>query len=308
MEFVHLPVLLDECIEGLDIRPNGIYVDGTAGGGGHSYEIARRLETGMLIAIDRDPDAIKAAGERLYGLNAKLVRSNYSEVDSVLRELGIDKIDGMLLDLGVSSYQLDNRERGFSYHDDAPLDMRMSREGLSARDVVNSYPLEELCRIIFEYGEEKYARNIASNIVKLRESNPIESTAELAEIVKMSVPQKARRDHNPCRKTFQAIRIEVNNELGSLSEVLDKAFGLLKPGGRLAIITFHSLEDRLVKQRFAGFCQGCTCPPEFPVCVCGKTPRGRLVNKKPIEPSEEEQRINPRSRSAKLRIIEKIKD
>ena len=308
MEFVHLPVLLDECIEGLDIRPNGIYVDGTAGGGGHSYEIARRLETGMLIAIDRDPDAIKAAGERLYGLNAKLVRSNYSEVDSVLRELGIDKIDGMLLDLGVSSYQLDNRERGFSYHDDAPLDMRMSREGLSARDVVNSYPLEELCRIIFEYGEEKYARNIASNIVKLRESNPIESTAELAEIVKMSVPQKARRDHNPCRKTFQAIRIEVNNELGSLSEVLDKAFGLLKPGGRLAIITFHSLEDRLVKQRFAGFCQGCTCPPEFPVCVCGKIPRGRLVNKKPIEPSEEEQRINPRSRSAKLRIIEKIKD
>ncbi len=308
MEFVHLPVLLDECIEGLDIRPNGIYVDGTAGGGGHSYEIARRLETGMLIAIDRDPDAIKAAGERLYGLNAKLVRSNYSEVDSVLRELGIDKIDGMLLDLGVSSYQLDNRERGFSYHDDAPLDMRMSREGLSARDVVNSYPLEELCRIIFEYGEEKYARNIASNIVKLRESNPIESTAELAEIVKMSVPQKARRDHNPCRKTFQAIRIEVNNELGSLSEVLDKAFGLLKPGGRLAIITFHSLEDRLVKQRFAGFCQGCTCPPEFPVCVCGKTPRGRLVNKKPIEPSEEEQRINLRSRSAKLRIIEKIKD
>ena len=308
MEFVHLPVLLDECIEGLDIRPNGIYVDGTAGGGGHSYEIARRLETGMLIAIDRDPDAIKAAGERLYGLNAKLVRSNYSEVDIVLRELGIDKIDGMLLDLGVSSYQLDNRERGFSYHDDAPLDMRMSREGLSARDVVNSYPLEELCRIIFEYGEEKYARNIASNIVKLRESNPIESTAELAEIVKMSVPQKARRDHNPCRKTFQAIRIEVNNELGSLSEVLDKAFGLLKPGGRLAIITFHSLEDRLVKQRFAGFCQGCTCPPEFPVCVCGKIPRGRLVNKKPIEPSEEEQRINPRSRSAKLRIIEKIKD
>ena len=308
MEFNHLPVLLDETIRGLDIKPDGTYVDGTVGGGGHSIEIARRLGTGLLIAIDRDPDAIKAAGERLYGLNAKLVRSNYCEVDSVLRSLGIEKIDGMLLDLGVSSYQLDTRERGFSYHGDAPLDMRMSREGLSARDVVNSYSYEDLSRIIFEYGEERYAKTIASNIVKLRESKPIESTAELAEIIKMSVPQKARRDHNPARKTFQAIRIEVNNELGSLSEALDKAFDLLKVGGRLAVITFHSLEDRLVKQRFASFCQGCTCPPEFPVCVCGKTPRGKLITKKPTEPSEEEQRINPRSRSAKLRIIEKIKD
>ena len=308
MEFKHLPVLLDECIEGLNIRPDGIYVDGTAGGGGHSYEIARRLESGRLIAIDRDPDAIKAAGERLYGLNAKLVRSNYCEVDRVLSTLGIKKIDGMLLDLGVSSYQLDNRERGFSYHDDAPLDMRMSREGISARDVVNGYSYEELRRIIFEYGEEKYSKIIASNIVKLRESKPIESTAELAEIIRSSVPQKARRDRNPCRKTFQAIRIEVNNELGSLSEALDKAFELLNVGGRLVIITFHSLEDRLVKQRFAGFCQGCTCPPEFPVCVCGNTPRGKLIGKKPMEPSEEEQRINPRSRSAKLRIIEKIKE
>ena len=308
MEFKHLPVLLDETIEGLNIKPDGVYVDGTVGGGGHSYEIARRLESGRLIAVDRDPDAIKAAGERLYGLNVKLVRSNYCDIDGVLRALGIEKIDGMILDLGVSSWQLDNRERGFSYHDDAPLDMRMSKEGVSAADIVNGCSYEQLRRIIFEYGEEKYAKNIASNIVKLRESKPIESTAELADIISMSVPQKARRDRNPCRKTFQALRIEVNNELGSLSEALDKAFELLNVGGRLAIITFHSLEDRLVKQRFAGFCQGCTCPPEFPVCVCGKTPRARLINKKPIEPSAEEQRINPRSRSAKLRILEKIKD
>ena len=308
MEFKHLPVLLDECIEGLNIKPDGIYVDGTAGGGGHSLEIAKKLVTGRLISVDRDPDAIKAAGERLFGYNAKLVNSNYCEIDRIARELDITGIDGMLLDLGVSSYQLDNRERGFSYHDDAPLDMRMSREGLSAKDVVNTYSYEELCRILWEYGEEKYFKNIASNIVKLREPKPIESTAELAEIIKSSVPQKVRREKNPCRKTFQAIRIEVNNELGSLSEALDKAFELLNVGGRLVIITFHSLEDRLVKQRFASFCQGCTCPPEFPVCVCGKTPRAKLITKKPIEPSDEEQRINPRSRSAKLRILEKIKD
>ncbi len=291
---------------GLNIDPEGIYIDGTAGGGGHSLEIARRLTTGKLIAIDRDPDAIKAAGERLYGTGAKLVNSNYCEMDRITRELGIEGVNGVLLDLGVSSYQLDNRERGFSYHDDAPLDMRMSKEGISAKDVVNGYSYEELSRIIFEYGEERYAKNIASNIVKLRESKPIESTAELAEIIKESVPQKVRREKNPCRKTFQAIRIEVNNELGSLSEAIDKAFELLLPKGRLCIITFHSLEDRLTKQKFAGFCQGCTCPPEFPVCVCGKKPRGRLITKKPIEPSEEEQRINPRSRSAKLRVIEKI--
>lgn len=299
---------MDETIKGLNIQPDGVYIDGTAGGGGHSLEMAKRLETGKLISIDRDPEAIKAASERLYGYNVRLVNSNYSEIDRIVRELGIEKIDGMLMDLGVSSYQLDNRERGFSYHDDAPLDMRMSREGISAKDVVNSYSYEELSRVIFEYGEERYAKIIASNIVKLRESKPIESTAELAEIIKMSVPPKVRREKNPCRKTFQAIRIEVNNELGSLSETLDKAFELLRVGGRLAVITFHSLEDRLVKQRFASFCQGCTCPPEFPVCVCGKTPRGRLITKKPIEPSDEEQRINPRSRSAKLRIIEKIKD
>ena len=306
MEFVHLPVMLDECIAGLNIDPAGIYVDGTAGGGGHSLAIAGRLTTGLLVSVDRDPDAIKAAGERLYGLNVKLVKSDYRDVDRVLKDLGIDGINGMLLDLGVSSWQLDNRERGFSYHDDAPLDMRMSKEGMSAKDVVNGYSYEELSRIIFEYGEEKFARSIASNIVKKRESKPIESTAELAEIIKESVPQKVRREHNPCRKTFQAIRIEVNSELDALSEALDKGFEALKPGGRFAVITFHSLEDRLVKQRFAGFCQGCTCPPEFPVCVCGKKPRGKLITKKPIEPSDEETRINPRSRSAKLRIIEKL--
>ena len=308
MEFKHYSVLLNECLEGLAIKPDGIYADGTAGGAGHSCEIAKRLTTGRLIAIDRDPDAVKVATERLAGLNAVVVHSNYTEIDKILEDLEIDGLDGMLLDLGVSSYQLDNAERGFSYHADAPLDMRMSREGLSARDVVNNYSYGELVRILFEYGEEKFAKNIASNIVKTRESNPIESTSELAEIIKMSVPQKIRREKNPCKKTFQAIRIEVNNELGGLSEALDKAFDALNVGGRLAIITFHSLEDRLVKQRFASFCQGCTCPPEFPVCVCGKTPRGKLITKKPIEPSEAELEENNRSHSAKLRVIEKIKD
>ncbi len=308
MEFKHYSVLLNECLEGLAIKPDGIYADGTAGGAGHSCEIAKRLTTGRLIAIDRDPDAVKVATERLAGLNAVVVHSNYTEIDKILEDLEIDGLDGMLLDLGVSSYQLDNAERGFSYHADAPLDMRMSREGLSARDVVNNYSYGELVRILFEYGEEKFAKNIASNIVKTRESNPIESTSELAEIIKMSVPQKIRREKNPCKKTFQAIRIEVNNELGGLSEALDKAFDALNVGGRLAIITFHSLEDRLVKQRFASFCQGCTCPPEFPVCVCGKTPRGKLITRKPIEPSEAELEENNRSHSAKLRVIEKIKN
>ncbi len=308
MEFKHYSVLLNECLEGLAIKPDGIYADGTAGGAGHSKEIAKRLTTGRLIAIDRDPDAIKVATERLAGLNATVVHSNYTEIDKILEELSISGLDGMLLDLGVSSYQLDNAERGFSYHSDAPLDMRMSREGISARDVVNNYSYGELVRILFEYGEEKFAKNIASNIVKMRESNPIESTSELAEIIKMSVPQKIRREKNPCKKTFQAIRIEVNNELGGLSEALDKAFNALNVGGRLAIITFHSLEDRLVKQRFASFCQGCTCPPEFPVCICGNTPRGKLITKKPIEPGKAELEANNRSHSAKLRVIEKIKD
>lgn len=308
MEFRHIPVLLDECIEGLKIKPDGIYVDGTAGGAGHSREIAKRLTTGRLIAIDRDPDAVKIASERLYGFNATVVHDHFCNIANILTSFDIDKIDGMLLDLGVSSYQLDNEERGFSYHSDANLDMRMSREGLSAKDVVNTYSYSELCRILFEYGEEKFAKSIAANIVRIREEKPIESTGELGDIIRQSIPQKFRREKNPCKKTFQAIRIEVNNELSELSEALDAAFDLLSIGGRLAIITFHSLEDRLVKQRFAGFARGCICPPEFPVCVCGKTPRGRLVTRKPIEPSEAELANNNRSHSAKLRIIEKIKD
>lgn len=308
MEFLHIPVLLDECIEGLNIKPDGIYVDGTAGGAGHSLQIAKRLVTGRLIAIDRDPEAVAAAKERLYGCGAVVIRDNFSNIDRILASLGIDKIDGMLLDIGVSSFQLDNKDRGFSYHSDAELDMRMSKEGVSAKDVVNTYSCRELERILFEYGEEKFAKSIASNIVRMREIKPIGTTSELADIVRESIPNRFRRDKNPCKKTFQAIRIEVNNEMGELSMALDKAFDALKVGGRLAIITFHSLEDRLVKQRFLSLCQGCTCPPEFPICVCNKTPRGRLITKKPIEPTEAELSANPRSHSAKLRIIEKIKE
>lgn len=311
MEFKHISVLLDECLEGLDIKPDGVYCDGTAGGAGHSREIAKRLDGskgGRLIAIDRDPEAVAVATERLAGLPAQVVRGNYSEIDEIFRRLGIKGADGILLDLGVSSYQLDNAERGFSYHADAPLDMRMSGEGLSARDVVNGYDYQALAKIIFEYGEEKFARSIAQKIVKSRGEKPIETTLELAEIIKSAVPQKARREKNPCKKTFQAIRIEVNAELEHLSRALDKAFDVLNVGGRLCIITFHSLEDRLVKQRFQNFCKGCVCPPDFPVCICGRTPRGRLVNRKPIEAGEAELEANNRSRSAKLRIIEKIKE
>lgn len=310
MEFKHVSVLLDECIEGLAIKPDGIYCDGTAGGAGHSREIAKRLDAqkgGKLIAVDRDPEAVAVAAKRLEGLPAQVVRGNYSEIDKIFAELGLKGADGILLDLGVSSYQLDNAERGFSYHNDAPLDMRMSGEGLSARDVVNGYDYQSLSRIIFEYGEEKFARSIAQKIVKARDEKPIETTLELAEIIRSAVPQKARREKNPCKKTFQAIRIEVNSELEHLSVALDKAFDLLNVGGRLCIITFHSLEDRLVKQRFQTFCRGCICPPDFPVCICGQTPRGKLVNRKPIEADEEELAANNRSRSAKLRIIEKIK-
>ena len=307
MEFKHIPVLLDECIEGLAIKPDGIYCDGTAGGAGHSREIAKRLTTGRLISVDRDPEAVKVATERLSGLPATVVRGNYSEIDEIFARLGLDGADGILMDLGVSSYQLDNAERGFSYHADAPLDMRMSSEGLSARDVVNNYDEQTLARIIFEYGEEKFSRNIAKKIVQARQEKPVETTLELAEIIKSAVPQKVRREKNPCKKTFQAIRIEVNAELEHLSTALDKAFDLLNVGGRLCIITFHSLEDRLVKQRFRSFCQGCVCPPDFPVCVCGRTPRGRLITRKPIEPTDDENTENKRAHSAKLRIIEKIK-
>ena len=310
MEFKHYSVLADESVSGLNIRPDGIYVDGTAGGAGHSRLIAKKLDAtsgGMLIALDRDPEAVKVATQRLEGYPAKVIQANYSEMDSVLEGLGIDKVDGVFLDLGVSSYQLDNGDRGFSYHKDAPLDMRMSSEGLSAKDVVNTWSYEELRRILFEYGEEKFAPAIAKNIVKCREQTPIETTMQLAEIVKQSVPQRVRREKNPCKKTFQAIRITVNDEFGHLDRALDTAFGLLKKGGRLAVITFHSLEDRMVKQRFVSYTKGCTCPPDFPQCVCGKTPEGKLITRKPIEPSAKELEENNRSRSAKLRIIEKLK-
>lgn len=307
MKFDHIPVLLDECIEGLDIRPDGIYVDGTAGGAGHSSAIVSRLnDKGRLIALDRDPDAVKAASERLSAFsNAKVIHSNYSCMRKVLDELGIELVDGILMDLGVSSYQLDEESRGFSYHSDAPLDMRMSREGMSAADVVNSYSEQQLAKIIFEFGEEKFSRRIASNIVAARAKAPIETTLELADIIRNSVPQKARREKNPCKKTFQAIRIAVNGELEHLSQGLEDAFNSLRAGGRLAVITFHSLEDRLVKQKFAGWCRGCICPPDFPQCICGHKPQGILVNRKPIEAKEKELERNNRSRSAKLRIIER---
>lgn len=308
MDFNHISVLLSESIEGLNINPNGIYVDGTVGGAGHSIEIAKKLSSsGKLIAFDRDPDAIKIAQSRLNEYkNVQILKSNYSEMKVELNKLGINKIDGILLDLGVSSHQLDTLDRGFSYSQDTDLDMRMSQEGITAKDVVNNYGLDELSRILFEYGEEKFARKIAHNIIKYREEKNIEKTSELVEIIKNSVPYKVKREKNPCKKTFQAIRIEVNKELEHLSLFLEDAFNLLNINGRLAIITFHSLEDRLVKQRFNKLTKGCECPPEFPICICGKKPLGKLVNKKPIEANQEELEVNNRSRSAKLRVIERI--
>ena len=299
--------MLEECLEGLDIRPDGIYVDGTAGGAGHSSAIAARLnEKGRLIALDRDPDAVAAATERLSVYpNARVLHRNYSEIRAVLDELDIDYADGILMDLGVSSFQLDEGSRGFSYHSDAPLDMRMSKEGMSAADIVNTYSESELARIIFEYGEEKFSRRIASNIVIARKNSPIETTLQLADIIRKSVPQKARREKNPCKKTFQAIRIAVNGEFEHLEKGLEDAFFSLRAGGRLAVITFHSLEDRIVKKKFAEWCRGCICPPDFPQCVCGHKPQGMLVNRKPIEAKEQELERNNRSRSAKLRIIER---
>lgn len=303
MEFNHISVLLNETIESLNIKPDGIYADGTAGGAGHSSEIAKRLKDGMLYAFDRDPDAVKIATERLKGYNAKVINSNFSEMKEKLNSIGVEKVDGILLDLGVSSYQLDTAERGFSYHKDAPLDMRMSRSGISAYDVVNTFSADELSDIFFRFGEEKFSRRIAERIAQTRNDKPISTTLELAEIIANAVPAKARRDGHPARKCFQAIRIAVNGELEALETALDKCFELLNKDGVLAIITFHSLEDRMVKQKFKEYCTGCTCPPDFPVCVCGKTPKGHLLTRKPIEPSSEELEINPRSRSAKLRVI-----
>ena len=306
MEFSHYSVMLEECIAGLAIRPDGIYVDGTAGGAGHSCQIAKRLTDGKLLALDKDPDAVNIAEQRLAPYaQATVIQADFRDLCCTLKERGITGVDGILLDLGVSSYQLDTAERGFSYHQDAPLDMRMSKTGPSAQDLVNTYSAEDLSRIIREFGEEKYAWSIAKNIEKARAKAPITTTGQLAEIIRESMPYSARREKNPAKKTFQAIRIAVNGELDALSQVLDQAFDFLNPGGRFAIITFHSLEDRMVKQKFADFAKGCTCPPDFPVCICGKKPRGTLVSRKPITPTEKELAENRRSRSAKLRIVEK---
>ena len=309
-EFHHVSVLLEECIEGLNIRPDGIYVDGTLGGGGHSSRIAALLTTGRHIGIDRDPVALKAAGKRLepYADRVTLVHANFCEMASVLKNLGISGVDGILLDLGVSSPQLDDGERGFSYMVDAPLDMRMnSQDTLSAYDVVNSWPYEELKRILYDYGEERYAPKIAAAICSRRENAPIATTLELVDVIRGAMPASALREkQHPAKRSFQAIRIAVNDELGAVSKVMEDAIPLLNPGGRLAVITFHSLEDRIVKNAMAEAAKGCTCPPNFPVCVCGNKPKVKLITRKPIVSGEEELERNPRARSAKLRICEKL--
>ena len=308
-EFHHVSVLLDECIEGLNIKPDGIYVDGTLGGAGHSYHIAERLTTGRLIGIDRDPVALKAAGERLspFADRVTLVHSNFCRMGQVLQELGISGVDGILLDLGVSSPQLDDGSRGFSYMTDAPLDMRMDNgDALSADTVVNTWSYEELKRILYDYGEERYAPAIAAAIVRKREASPIRTTLELVDVIRSAMPPAALREkQHPAKRTFQAIRIAVNDELNSVSKAMDAAIPCLNPGGRLAVITFHSLEDRIVKNAMAAAAKGCICPPEFPVCVCGRKPQVTVLTRKPIVSGEEELERNPRARSAKLRICEK---
>ena len=308
-EFSHVPVLLRECIEGLAIRPDGVYVDGTLGRAGHSREIARRLTTGRLICIDRDEAAIGAAKTRLaeYMDRVTLVRSNFSAVGEILRELGIAGADGMLFDLGVSSPQLDDAERGFSYMHDAPLDMRMDRRAaLTARDIVNTWSAEELKRILYEYGEERYANAIARSIVRAREDAPIDTTLQLVEVIRSALPAAAKREkQHPAKRSFQAIRIAVNDELGALEPTLRSAVKGLNSGGRLCVITFHSLEDRVVKKTMQALARGCTCPPDFPVCVCGNKPKVRIVSRKPILPGQDEVMDNPRARSAKLRIAER---
>ena len=310
--FTHYPVMLHECIDALQIRPDGIYVDGTLGRAGHSREIARRLTTGRLICVDRDDAALEAARERLapWMDRVTLVHSNFDRVGEILEQLGLPGADGMLFDLGVSSPQLDDSSRGFSYMADAPLDMRMDRsEGMTAADVVNGYTQEELKRILFQYGEERFAPQIAAAIVRSREQAPIQTTLELVDIIRSAMPAKALREkQHPAKRSFQAIRIAVNDELSSVDRMLAGAVPHLNRGGRLAVITFHSLEDRIVKTGFAEFAKGCTCPPDFPVCVCGKTPDIKLVNRKPVLPTDQELEENPRSRSAKLRVAEKLKD
>lgn len=310
MEFVHKSVLLNETIDGLNIQLDGIYVDGTLGGGGHAYEVCRRLgDKGSIVGIDQDAAAIEAAGNRLkdFGEKVTIVRSNYCDMKSKLHELGIDKVDGIVLDLGVSSYQLDTAERGFSYREDAPLDMRMdTRQKMTARDIVNDYEEMELYRVIRDYGEDKFAKNIAKHIVAARKEKPIETTGELTEIIRASIPMKyQKKSGHPAKRTFQAIRIELNRELEVLKDSLDDMIDLLNPGGRLCIITFHSLEDRIVKSAFRKNENPCTCPSDFPVCVCGKVSKGSILTRKPILPSKEEMEENSRAKSAKLRIFER---
>ena len=309
-EFHHVSVLLEECIEGLNIRPDGIYVDGTLGGAGHSSRIAAKLTTGRLIGIDRDPGALEAAGKRLepWKDRVTLVHSNFCEIASVLKQLNIDGVDGILLDLGVSSPQLDDGARGFSYMADAPLDMRMNNQDtLTAHTVVNTWPYEELRRILYAYGEERYAPQIASAICRRREAAPIETTLELVDVIRSAMPPSALREkQHPAKRSFQAIRIAVNDELGSVEKVMTDAVGCLNPRGRMAVITFHSLEDRIVKNGMAEAAKGCTCPPNFPVCVCGNKPKVKLVTRKPITSTQKELDENPRARSAKLRVCEKL--
>lgn len=303
MEFHHQTVLLDEAVAALSVKPDGIYMDGTAGGGGHSAAIRERLgQQGLLIAVDRDPDALQTLRERFGNDDSIIViNNNFSNINTILNSLEIEKLDGLLLDIGVSSYQLDTADRGFSYHSDAPLDMRMSRQGKSAADVVNTYSEQALAEVIFRYGEEKFARSIAKNIVKCRAEKPISTTGELVEIIRMSMPAAALRGAHPARKTFQAIRIEVNGELEVLEKALDSAIERIRPGGVIAVITFHSLEDRIVKNKFKEWAAGCTCPKDFPVCVCGKSPRVKVM--KAVTPSEKELKENNRSRSARLRSV-----
>ena len=310
MEFQHKSVLLQECIDALNIRPDGIYLDGTLGGAGHSSQIARRLtEGGRLIGVDRDRTALAAAKERLapYADRVTLVHSNFAEIDAILDSLGIPAVDGMLFDLGVSSPQLDDASRGFSYMADAPLDMRMDKDDvLTAGEVVNTWPQGELRRILYDYGEERYAPQIAAAICRAREKAPVETTLELVDIIRSAMPPSALREkQHPAKRSFQAIRIAVNDELGAVSRMMQAAVGRLNPGGRLAVITFHSLEDRIVKKKLQELAQGCICPPEFPVCVCGRKPKVKLITRKPIVSNEEELAENPRARSAKLRVAEK---